>query len=72
MKEQDKTRPMNDIEAVNQHKRIKFKLFLFSVMRSALYWGICTSLMIWMDNKGMVIDNLLCLVDCSTYDGYLC
>ena len=45
---------MNELEAVNQHKRIKLKLFLFSVMRSALYWGICTALMIWMDNKGIV------------------
>jgi hypothetical protein len=45
---------MNDIEAVKQHKRIKFKLFLFSVMRSALYWGACTSLMIWMDNEGII------------------
>ena len=51
MKEQDKTRPMNDIEAVKQHKRIKLKLFLFSVVRSALYIGTCTAIMIILDNK---------------------
>jgi len=54
MKNEIKSKPMNDKEAVKQHKRIKIKLFLFSVMRSALYWGICTALMIWMDNKGII------------------
>lgn len=51
MKEQDKTKPMNDVEAVKQHKCIKLKLFLFSVVRSALYVGICTAIMIILDNK---------------------
>ena len=54
MKNEIKIKPMSDIEAIKQHKRIKFKLFLFSVMRIALYWGTCTALMIWMDNKGII------------------
>lgn len=51
MKEQDKPKPMNGIEAVKQHKRIKLKLFLFSVVRSALYISACTAIMIILDNK---------------------
>ena len=54
MKNEMKSKPMNELKAVKQHKRIKLKLFLFSVMRSVLYWGICTALMIFIDSKGVV------------------
>jgi len=48
---QDKTGPAQDIEAVKSHKLIKRNLFLFSVVRSALYIGICTAIMIILGNQ---------------------
>ena len=53
----DKTTARIDKKGMKQHKRRMFKLFLFSVMRSVLYWSVATSLMILLDNNTEILDK---------------
>jgi len=51
-----------DLDKVTVKKRHKFKSKLSDVMLSAIYWFVCTALMIWLDSVGLVNNHVAWVV----------